>query len=215
MRVLYVEDDEAMAQSVSLMLEGDGHVCEQTSHGKEAVDLAKRNDYDFILLDVMLPDIDGFEVIKQLRGAGVQTPFVFQSGLVDRNSAFGGLAFGVGEYLVKPFTKAELMTTMHTVLARSKINEIASPDGPPKGIAVEHDDRRQHRRFKTVRPALILERGGIDCKIIDMSHGGAALRLPNESSYCPPTFDLKTRDGEVYHCEVCWRLRERVGVKFV
>jgi len=215
MRVLYVEDDEALAKSVSQMLESDGHVCEKVSHGKQAIDQAKRNSYDFILVDVMLPDIDGFEVIKELRSAGVQTPYLIQSGLVDRNSAFGGLAFGVGEYLVKPFTKAELINTMHTVLARSRINEIASPNGPPPGLVVEDDDRRQHRRFKTVRPARILHRDGIDCKIIDMSHSGAAIRLPDEACYCPPRFDLRMMNGDVVQCEVCWRLRERIGVRFL
>lgn len=215
MRVLYVEDDEALAKSVAQMLESDGHVCEKIAHGKEAIDLAKRNSYDFILVDVMLPDIDGFEVIKQLRDAGVQTPYLIQSGLVDRNSAFGGLAFGVGEYLVKPFTKAELINTMNGVLARSRVNEIASPNGPPAGLLVEHDDRRQHRRFKTLRPARILHRDGIDCKIVDMSQGGAAIRLPDEASYCPPTFDMRLRNGDIVQCEVCWRLRERVGVRFL
>lgn len=215
MRVLYVEDDEALAKSVSQMLESDGHVCEKIGKGMDAIDLAKRNSYDFILVDVMLPDIDGFEVIKRLRDAGVQTPYLIQSGLVDRNSAFGGLAFGVGEYLVKPFTKAELINTMNGVLARSRVNEIAGPSGPPRGLAMEDDDRRRHRRFKTVRPARILHRDGIDCKIVDMSQGGAAIRLPDESCYCPPNFDLKLRNGDVVQCEVCWRLRERIGVRFL
>ena len=215
MRVLFVEDDQSSAHAVELMLREVGHACDQTELGEQAVELAKTNDYDLILLDVILPDIDGYEVIERLRAERVRTPYLIQSGLVDRGSEFAGLAFGSSEYLVKPFTKAELINSIYGVLTRSRVAEIASPDGPPPGLLVEDDDRRRHRRFKTLRPARILHRDGIDCKIVDMSQGGAAIRLPEEASYCPPTFDLRLRNGNVVQCEVCWRLRERVGVRFL
>ena len=69
MRVLYVEDDGTVAKSVQLMLESEGHDCDATDSGKRAIELAKRGRYDIILLDIMLPDIDGYEVIKRLRAA--------------------------------------------------------------------------------------------------------------------------------------------------
>jgi DNA-binding response OmpR family regulator len=121
MRVLLVDDDPNFAQSVVLMLEDVGHRCVATTSGEEAIELAKTRDFDFILIDLLLPDIDGYEVIEQLKLEGVPTPYLIQSGLVDRDSEFGGLAFGTGEYLVKPFTKSELVSGMEAVIARSRV----------------------------------------------------------------------------------------------
>jgi len=218
MRVLYVEDDENSASAVELMLREVGHACDKTDLGEHAIKLAKANDYDFILLDVMLPDIDGYEVIERLRSDGVNTPYLIQSGLVDRDSEFGGLAFGSSEYLVKPFTKAELVGRMEAVIARAKLaagmaleqqgGDRSEPLGPL-------DERRRHRRFKTVKRAWIDVGLGIDCKIVNLSHGGAAVRLPDDKTNLPPTFDLKLETGAAYRCRLCWKLGDKVGVQFL
>ena len=117
MRILYVEDDESKAEIVEMMLSSVGHDCDKVQLGEQAVSLAQDLAYDLILLDVILPDIDGFEVIRRLRSAGVDTPYLIQSGLVDRNSAFASLAFGTGEYLVKPFTQQELIWSYVAAIA--------------------------------------------------------------------------------------------------
>ncbi len=67
MQFLYVEDNPSEAQVVEAMLHSEGHLCHTTHSGQQAVALAKRNDYDLIILDIMLPDIDGYEVIEQMR----------------------------------------------------------------------------------------------------------------------------------------------------
>ena len=85
MRILYVEDDDNRAFAVERMLRQDGHLCDRVRSGAGAVKLGQTNDYDVILLDVMLPDIDGYDVIRLLQGAGVDTPVLIQSGLVERD----------------------------------------------------------------------------------------------------------------------------------
>ncbi|MDH3914479.1 MAG: response regulator, partial [Rhodospirillales bacterium] len=148
MRVLYVEDDEKSAGAVELMLREVGHVCDKTDLGERAIELARANQYDFLLVDVMLPDIDGYEVIERLRAEGIQIPFLIQSGLVDRDSAFGGLAFGSGEYLVKPFTKTELIARMESVVARSRLAaglEVGGLGAQQEPLVERRDERRRHR----------------------------------------------------------------------
>ena len=101
------------------MLRQDGHLCDRVRSGAGAVKLGQANDYDVILLDVMLPDIDGYEVIRLLQGAGVDTPVLIQSGLVERDKAMDGLGFGVDDYLIKPFNRDELISQVRRAAARS------------------------------------------------------------------------------------------------
>lgn len=218
MQVLNVEDDTTMAKTVELMLRKEGHDCDTTNLGELAIELAQQNQYDFILLDVMLPDIDGFEVIERMHAAGIEAPFLITSGLVDRESEFGGLAFGGGDYLVKPFTKKELLKGMQNVLTHWQLSHRSGLDGAgaqPCEPLVFGDERRRHRRFRTVKPAKILESGGVPCTIVNMSHGGACVRLSDKDFECPDTFDLQLQSGPIYLCEVRWRQGDRFGVKFL
>jgi DNA-binding response OmpR family regulator len=218
MRVLYVENDPVFAKKVELMLKGVVDSCEITSLGEYALQLACRNDYDLVLLDVMLPDIDGFELLRRLRSAGVNTPYLILSGLVDRDSDFGSLAFGVGDYLVKPFTKDELVGRVEAAIARKELNEHEMVEPPPPCQAAPPNDRperRRHRRFRTIKTAKIDHGLGIDCKILNMSHSGAALRLPDDQIELPPSFRLELNDGISHVCKIRWRIGDRLGVKFL
>lgn len=218
MRVLYVENDPVFAKKVELMLKGVVDSCETTSLGEYALQLACRNDYDLVLLDVMLPDIDGFELLRRLREAGVNTPYLILSGLVDRDSDFGSLAFGVGDYLVKPFTRDELVGRVEAAIARKEMNEHEMVEPPPPCQAAPPNnkpERRRHRRFRTIKTAKIDHGLGIDCKILNMSHSGAALRLPDDQIELPPSFRLELNDGISHVCKVRWRIGDRLGVKFL
>lgn len=218
MRVLYVEDDANMAKSVEMMLQSVGHECETTSFGEQAIELAEGNGFDFLLLDIMLPDIDGFQVITRLHEKGINIPYLIQSGLVDRNSEFAGLAFGTGEYLVKPFTQAELVSRIEAVVARAKLIANGSIDEDPTvqaPVQFDGNERRKHRRFNTVKVARIDYGNGIDCKILNMAREGAAVRLPDPGVEIPPTFFLDLQSGEQYHCRISWRDKDKIGVKFL
>ena len=120
MRVLLVEDDASTAKSVELMLKSENFVVDQTDLGEEGLEIGKLYDYDIILLDLMLPDIDGYEVLRRLRAARVDTPILILSGLGELDNKLKGLGFGADDYLTKPFDKRELIARIQAIVRRSK-----------------------------------------------------------------------------------------------
>ena len=120
MRVLLIEDDSATAQSIELMLKSENFNVYTTDLGEEGVDLGKLYDYDIILLDLNLPDMSGYEVLRTLRVAKVKTPILILSGLAGIEDKVKGLGFGADDYLTKPFHKDELVARIHAIVRRSK-----------------------------------------------------------------------------------------------
>jgi two-component system, cell cycle response regulator CtrA len=120
MRVLLIEDDSATAQSIELMLKSEGFNVYTTDLGEKAVNLGKLYDYDIILLDLNLPDMSGFEVLRSLRFSKVKTPTLILSGLAGTEDKVNGLGFGADDYMTKPFHKDELVARIHAVVRRSK-----------------------------------------------------------------------------------------------
>jgi two-component system cell cycle response regulator CtrA len=120
MRVLLVEDDCATAQSVELMLKSESFNVYTTDLGGEGVDLGKLYDYDIILLDLNLPDMSGFEVLRSLRVSKVRTPILVLSGLAGIQDKVKSLGFGADDYVTKPFHKKELVARIHAIIRRSK-----------------------------------------------------------------------------------------------
>ncbi len=120
MRVLLIEDDSATAQSIELMLKTESFSIYTTDLGEEAVDLGKLYDYDIILLDLNLPDMSGFEVLRSLRVSKVKTPTLILSGLAGIEDKVKGLGFGADDYMTKPFHKDELVARINAIVRRSK-----------------------------------------------------------------------------------------------
>jgi two-component system cell cycle response regulator CtrA len=120
MRVLLVEDDLTTAQGVTLMLKNSGAVVDQTDTGEEALELAKRYDYDIVVLDLMLPDMEGYEVVRRMRLARVDTPVLILSGLSMPDAKVKGFGVGADDFITKPFDKAELTARMQAIVRRSK-----------------------------------------------------------------------------------------------
>ncbi len=120
MRVLLVEDDPAMAQSVELMLKSASMVVDTTDLGEDGLEIGKLYDYDIIILDLMLPDMDGLEVLRRLRDARVETPVLILSGQTEAETKVKGLGTGADDYLTKPFDKAELMARIQAIVRRSQ-----------------------------------------------------------------------------------------------
>src|SRR5665647_134205 len=120
MRVLLIEDDSATAQSIELMLKSESFNVYTTDLGEEGVDLGKLYDYDIILLDLNLPDMSGFEVLRSLRVSKVKTPILILSGLAGIEDKVKGLGFGADDYMTKPFHKDELVARIHAIVRRSK-----------------------------------------------------------------------------------------------
>jgi len=120
MRVLLVEDDTATARSIELALASEGIVCDVANLGEEGLEIGKIYDYDIIILDLMLPDIDGYEVLLRLRSAKVQVPILILSGLSGSEQKIKGLGFGADDYLTKPFNRGELIARIQAIVRRSK-----------------------------------------------------------------------------------------------
>ena len=120
MCVLLIEDDSATAQSVQLMLKSEGLNVYTTDLGEEGIDLGKIYDYDIILLDLNLPDMSGFDVLRKLRVSKVRSPILILSGLAGIEDKIKGLGFGADDYMTKPFHKDELVARIHAIVRRSK-----------------------------------------------------------------------------------------------
>jgi two-component system, cell cycle response regulator CtrA len=120
MRVLVIEDDSSIAQSIELMLKSECFNVYTTDLGEEGVDLGKLYDYDIILLDLNLPDMSGFEVLRSLRVSKVRTPILILSGLASIEHKVKGLGFGADDYMTKPFHKSELIARVHAIVRRSQ-----------------------------------------------------------------------------------------------
>src|ERR671920_764106 len=120
MRVLLIEDEPTTAKSIELMLTGEGFNVYTTDLGEEGLDLGKLYDYDIILLDLNLPDMHGYDVLKKLRTAKVSTPVLILSGIGEMDSKVRALGFGADDYVTKPFHRDELVARSHAIVRRSK-----------------------------------------------------------------------------------------------
>jgi two-component system, OmpR family, response regulator len=121
MRVLIVEDETKMAGLLRRALAEEGHLAEVASDGRTAVAMARASDYDAIVMDVMLPGIDGFETCRRLREDGVATPILVltaRDALADR---IAGLDGGADDYVTKPFEIAELLARLRALSRRGDV----------------------------------------------------------------------------------------------
>jgi two-component system cell cycle response regulator CtrA len=120
MRVLLVEDDSSTAKSIELMLKSEGYIVDLTDLGEDGLEIGRIYDYDIIILDLILPDMDGYEVLKRLRASKVETPILILSGLSELDNKIKGLGFGADDYLTKPFDKRELIARIQAIVRRSQ-----------------------------------------------------------------------------------------------
>ncbi len=120
MRVLLIEDDKALAQTIELMLISEGLSSDTVETGEEGLDYVKIYDYDIILLDLGLPDMSGYDVLRKLRIGKNKTPILILSGMDGIEDKVKGLGFGADDYMTKPFHKDELIARINAVVRRSK-----------------------------------------------------------------------------------------------
>ncbi|MBV8070773.1 MAG: response regulator transcription factor [Acidobacteriaceae bacterium] len=120
MRVLLVEDDIAAARGISLMFKAGGMVVDEADTGEEAFELARHYDYDIVVLDLMLPDMEGYEVVRRMRAARIDTPVLILSGLNRSSAKVKGFGIGADDFMTKPFDQAEMLARVNAVVRRSK-----------------------------------------------------------------------------------------------
>jgi two-component system, cell cycle response regulator CtrA len=118
-RILLVEDDKLMAKTLAMMLAQAGFEHETVGSGEEAIEIARLYDYDAILLDLNLPDVHGYEVLRNIRLSRISTPVMILSGESETASKVSGFGFGADDYVTKPFNKDELVARVHALVRRS------------------------------------------------------------------------------------------------
>ena len=114
--ILIVEDEENIARMIAATLEMAGHTCQRCADGATAVELAQPGVFDLVLLDIMLPGMDGFAVMEHLRGVGV--PVIFLTAMQQVGDKVRGLRLGAEDYITKPFETLELLARVEVVLRR-------------------------------------------------------------------------------------------------
>jgi two-component system cell cycle response regulator CtrA len=119
-RILIIEDDQIVASTLELFLKSEGFRTHSETLGEEALELAKRYEYDAILLDLNLPDMSGIDVLRKLRLNRVVTPVLVLSGRAELEPKIRCLGAGADDYLVKPVNHAELAARLRAVVRRAK-----------------------------------------------------------------------------------------------
>jgi two-component system alkaline phosphatase synthesis response regulator PhoP len=125
-RILLIEDEPDIALGLSMDLEAEGHSVDTVADGLTASRQGREKPYDLILLDVMLPKRDGFEVLRDLRRAGVQTPILMLTARAQEAEKVMGLELGADDYVTKPFSPRELRARVKALLRRAP----APPNAP-------------------------------------------------------------------------------------
>ncbi len=120
MRILLVEDDTIVARGVSLALKAASMIVDTADTGEEALELARLYDYDIVVLDLMLPDMEGYEVVRRLRAGRIETPVLILSGLTRPQAKVRGFGMGADDYITKPFDQQELVARIQAIVRRAK-----------------------------------------------------------------------------------------------
>jgi len=119
MHLLVIEDDPTLGKALQRGLTEAGHPCELVRRGQRGLDEAQTQQYDAIVLDLLLPDLPGLDVMRRLRQAGVRTPVLMLTALGSVENRVGGLNAGADDYLVKPFAFPELLARLEAICRRA------------------------------------------------------------------------------------------------
>lgn len=206
MRVLLIEDDTLTARGIEVLLKKGGIAVDSTSFGQYGLEVGKVYDYDGIILDLMLPDINGTEVIRRLRASSVKTPVIVLSGLSDCKDKVGCLDIGADDYVTKPFDGKELVSRVQAVIRRSKghadsIIRIGRMTVNLQARRVEVDGNVVHLTSKeySILELLCLRKGATLTKDVFLNHLYGGMDEP----------ELKIID--VFVCKLRKKLMEALG----
>ncbi|MCX7377012.1 MAG: response regulator transcription factor [Alphaproteobacteria bacterium] len=177
MRILLVEDDLMVARAVTMMLKSINAVVDETDTGEEAIELARHYDYDIVVLDLMLPDMEGYEVVRRLRMARIEVPVLILSGLSRPQAKVKGLSLGADDFITKPFDKAELLARIQAIVRRSKGFSHPSIDVGPVRLLLDSrevsiGDQQVHLTGKeyAILELLMLRKGIVLTKEMFLNH---------------------------------------------
>lgn len=148
MNVLIVEDERSLAKELLLFLNGQHFICDVARNGREASENLAVNTYDFVLLDLGLPDCDGLEVLKQAKKAGLDSAFIVLTARGAVEDRILGLDHGADDYLPKPFSMLELLSRMNAMMRRKF--GVAKNEIPLHAFTIDMQNRKLLYRGKEV-----------------------------------------------------------------
>ena len=125
MRILFADDDRDLCRAVRTLLEHEGYVVETAHNGSDALELAETGSFDGMILDWMMPEMNGISVLRELRRGGVTTPCLMLTARSEVEDRVAGLDSGADDYLSKPFNTAELLARLRAIIRR---HEVYAPD---------------------------------------------------------------------------------------
>ncbi|TMN20710.1 response regulator transcription factor [Lentibacillus cibarius] len=134
-KILVVDDEDRIRRLVKMYLEKEDFIVEEAENGKEALELALDNDYDVILLDIMMPEMDGIEVTKKLRNEK-NTPIIMLTAKGEESNRVEGLEVGSDDYIVKPFSPREVVLRVKAILRRVSSHDYNEAETPTKNLIV-------------------------------------------------------------------------------
>ncbi|MGQ0646291.1 MAG: response regulator transcription factor [Gemmatimonadaceae bacterium] len=175
-RILLIEDNESLARGLRSNLEFEGHIVEVAGTAADGLSLAVTGGHDLLILDLMLPDGDGYRVLRQLREAGHETPVLILSALGEEADKVRGFRFGADDYVTKPFGLLELLARVDALLRRARPREarVAPASVACGDLVIEVAGRRVTRRGREIslRPrefdllaALVRRRGELVSRV--------------------------------------------------
>jgi two-component system OmpR family response regulator len=150
MRVLVVEDDSQVAAYLVKGLKEQGHNVDHAADGKNGLFLATSEDYDAMIIDRMLPELDGLAIVKSVRAAGKTTPMLILSALGEVDARVEGLRAGGDDYLTKPFAFSELLARLDALLRRARQTPAAETTLRVAGLELDQLTRIVKRGGKTI-----------------------------------------------------------------
>lgn len=134
-RILVVDDEERIRRLLKMYLEREDYIVEEAENGKEALDLALEKDYDVVLLDIMMPEMDGIEVCKELRKKKA-TPVIMLTAKGEESNRVQGFEVGADDYIVKPFSPREVVLRVKALLRRSSTTKFLQTETEARDVLV-------------------------------------------------------------------------------
>jgi DNA-binding response OmpR family regulator len=135
-RILVIEDDPSISLGLRMNLEAEGYSVQVADDGEAGLECARLKDMDLIVLDIMLPKLNGFEVLRLIRAEDLTTPIIVLSARDTELDVVMGLEFGAEDYVTKPFSLAELLARVKAVLRRNAVARRALAAAAPQAVAV-------------------------------------------------------------------------------
>ena len=215
MRVLLIEDDPETTESVRLSLAHAGIICENVTSGNEGIEHLKLYEYDAIVLDLMLPDISGYNVLSRLRASKITVPVLILSGLVDIEQKIKGLNHGADDYLTKPFYGQELVARINVIVRRSRGHaesiirfDKVSVNLDTRAVEIDGQLVRLTNKEYAIFELLIMRKGSVLTKEMFLNHLYDGLNEPEvkivDVFVCKLRKKLSKAAGSTNYIETVW-----------